>query len=77
MTDFLYILQSTKSVPMKSPRSPIDAADFHAKGITSPNLDPPTVLSARRQAEKNKKHFPRKHFSLYICILINKSWFKN
>ena len=44
---------------MKSSRSPLDAADFHAKGITSPNLDPPSVLSARRQAEKNRKHFPR------------------
>ncbi|XP_053394060.1 uncharacterized protein LOC123525858 isoform X3 [Mercenaria mercenaria] len=53
------VITATKSIPMKSARSPVDAADFHAKGITSPNLDPPTVLSARRQAEKNRKHFPR------------------
>lgn len=41
-------------------------AEFHAKGITSPEKDPPRVLSARRSAEKNRKKFPRKA----ICKLM-------
>ncbi|XP_052776216.1 uncharacterized protein LOC128214034 isoform X3 [Mya arenaria] len=53
------LINNTKSKPMKSTRSPLDAADYHMKGISSPNLDPPSVLSARRQSERERKHFPR------------------
>ncbi|KAL4237028.1 hypothetical protein ACF0H5_005412 [Mactra antiquata] len=60
------VITQTKSIPMKNHRSPVDASDFHAKGITSPNMDPPTILSARRQAEKNRKHFP--HLGDYILL---------
>lgn len=38
----------------------LEMAEFHAKGITSPEKDPPRVLSAKRSAERNRKKFPRK-----------------
>ena len=60
------ILQTTKPIQMKSLRSPLDAADFHMRGVTSPNLDPPNVLSARRRKEKNSKHFPRNNNFIQI-----------
>lgn len=48
----------------------LEMAEFHAKGITSPEKDPPRVLSARRSAEKNRKKFPRKA----ICKLMKGKW---
>ena len=42
----------------------VEMAEFHAKGVTSPELDPPRVLSAKRSAERNRKKFPRKTFYL-------------
>lgn len=50
---------------MKSPLNPVDAADYHAKGITSPDREPPRVLSAKKAAERNKKRFPRKSIILF------------
>lgn len=52
-------LQSRKALPMRNSGS-LEMAEFHAKGITSPEKDPPRVLSAKRSAERNRKKFPRK-----------------
>nr|XP_034310955.1 uncharacterized protein LOC105347423 isoform X8 [Crassostrea gigas] len=51
------ILTARKALPMRNSGS-LEMAEFHAKGITSPEKDPPRVLSARRSAEKNRKKFP-------------------
>lgn len=42
----------------------VEMAEFHAKGVTSPEKDPPRVLSAKRSAERNRKKFPRKTLHL-------------
>ena len=42
----------------------VEMAEFHAKGVTSPEKDPPRVLSAKRSAERTRKKFPRKTFHL-------------
>ena len=59
-----WLFQSTKAFPMKSPRSPLDTSDYLAKGVSSPNRDPPSVLSARSMALKSRKHFPRKSWKI-------------
>lgn len=51
------ILTSRKALPMRNSGS-LEMAEFHAKGITSPEKDPPRVLSAKRSAERNRKKFP-------------------
>lgn len=40
--------------------NPVDVADFHTRGVTSPEKDPPRVMSARKPIER----FPRK-FKMY------------
>ncbi|XP_078317601.1 uncharacterized protein LOC111119226 isoform X1 [Crassostrea virginica] len=51
------ILTSRKAFPMRNSGS-VEMAEFHAKGVTSPEKDPPRVLSAKRSAERNRKKFP-------------------
>jgi len=47
--------------------NPVDVADFHMRGVTSPEKDPPRVMSARKPIER----FPRK-FQMYTIVSIKK-----
>ncbi|KAK3591251.1 hypothetical protein CHS0354_010617 [Potamilus streckersoni] len=61
------VFNTLKALPMKSSlKSPIEVSGYHTKGVTSPDLDPPQVLSARKAAEKNKKNFP--HLGDYLLL---------
>ncbi|XP_052071124.1 uncharacterized protein LOC127709512 isoform X6 [Mytilus californianus] len=55
------ILSPTKLSPVKS-INPVDVADFHMRGVTSPEKDPPRVVSARKPAER----FPKLGDSLLL-----------
>ncbi|XP_063410298.1 uncharacterized protein LOC134693391 [Mytilus trossulus] len=55
------ILSPTKLSPVKS-INPVDVADFHMRGVTSPEKDPPRVISARKPAER----FPKLGDSLLL-----------
>lgn len=55
------ILSPTKLSPVKS-INPVDIADFHMRGVTSPEKDPPRVMSARKPTER----FPRLGDSLLL-----------
>ena len=51
--------------------NPVDVADFHMRGVTSPEKDPPRVMSARKPIER----FPRK-LKMYTIVKKLKNSYK-
>ena len=54
----LMLFQKSGALPMKGENSPVCKADYLARGVGSPDDDPPAV-NPRKMSAKSRAKFPR------------------